>query len=149
MKRLSLFLCTILLSINSFAADIVVSEQHVRATPPHSKNSAAFLTITNTTERSVKLVAANSDISERIELHTHIKEDGMMKMRQVNSVLIDANNSTALQPGGYHIMFLGLKSDLTEGQNVKIALYFDNGDEITIDAPVKKINMSHDKKHTK
>ena len=75
MKRLSLLLCTLLLSVNSFAASIQVSNEYIRATPPHAKNSAAFLTITNTTDKDIKLVAANSDISERIELHTHLNLD--------------------------------------------------------------------------
>lgn len=144
MKRLLLLACACLLSINSFASDLTVSDQYIRATPPHAKNSASFLTITNHTNTNIKLVGASSDIAKRVELHNHIKEDGMMKMRQVEAVQITANSSTSLQPGGYHIMFLGLNNNLTEGQSVKVTLYFDNGNELNIDAPVKKIN-SHKK----
>ena len=74
----------------------------------------------------------------------------MMKMRQVESIIIDANSSTSLQPGGYHVMFLGLKNDLTEGQTVDITLYFDNGEQIKVSTPVQKITTNHeisDKKH--
>jgi len=70
-----------------------------------------------------------------------------MKMRQVKEVVIKANSHVMLQPGGYHVMFLGLKGDLKEGQNVNITLYFDNGNEVNIDAPVQKISMSHKKMH--
>jgi copper(I)-binding protein len=147
MNRLILFLFATLLSTTIFASNLIVSDQYVRATPPHTKNSAAFLTLKNGTRNDIKLVSANSDIAERTELHTHTKENGMMKMRQVENILIKANSSTILQPGGYHIMFLGLKNDLAEGQIVNITLYFDNGEEIAIKAPIKKINMSHDKKH--
>ncbi|TEW55695.1 copper chaperone PCu(A)C [Psychromonas sp. RZ22] len=152
MKRLTLLLGSLLLSANIFAAGLQVSDQYVRATPPHAKNSAAFFTIKNDTDKSVKLIKAESDIADRVELHNHVKEDGMMKMRQVDAVVVEANASNSLQPGGYHVMFLGLKKALSEGEIVKIALSFDNGDKVTIDAPVKKINMSHnmsDKKHHK
>ena len=136
-----------MLSINSFASELLISNQHVRATPPHSKNSAAFLTITNKTNNKIKLISATSDIAERVELHTHIKADGMMKMRQVKEIPIAANDSVSLQPGGYHVMFLGLKNNLKVGQIVNITLYFSNNDKVNIDAPVQKINMSHKKEH--
>ena len=145
MKRLSLLLCTLVLSVNSFAAGLEVSNEYIRATPPHTKNSAAFLTITNTTDKGIKLVAASSDISERVELHTHLKEDGMMKMRQVDSILIEANSSTTLQPGSFHIMFLGIKDELLEGQLARLTLSFDNGEEMTFYTAVKKINTEHAK----
>jgi len=160
MKRFSLLLCSLVFSLNCFSQaleehaqpaenqDVSIDKQYVRATPPHAKNSAAFLMLTNNTDKEIKLVAVSSDIAERVELHNHIKEDGMMKMRQVEEVTIAANGNTSLQPGGYHVMFLGLKKDLTEGENVDIRLFFDNGDELNIEAPVKKINMSNKKKHT-
>lgn len=143
MKKLITAFLGLLLSINVYAQDIVVSDAYVRATPPHTKNSAAFLTLTNQQDKSIKLVAASSDIAERVELHNHIHEDGVMKMRQVEAITIPAKASTRLQPGGYHVMFLGLKEQLNLEQEVKFNLYFDNGDELTITAPVKKINMMH------
>jgi len=145
MKPLSILLCALLFSINSFANGLEVTEQHVRATPPHTKNTAAFLQLTNSTDKDIKLIAASSDIAERVELHSHINEDGMMKMRQVEAILVAKKSNTLLQPGGYHVMFLGLKQDLKEGESVKFTLYFDNGDEIKIDAPVKKIKMMQNK----
>ena len=150
MKYLSTLLISLILSTSAFASELSISEEYVRATPPHTKNSAAFLTITNNTSKNIKLVSATSNIAERVELHNHIKEDGMMKMRQVNSVMLKAHSTTALQPGGYHVMFLGLKNNLSEGNKVNFTLYFDNGDEITLNAPVKKItmsSMSHKTKH--
>lgn len=132
------------------ATDLTVSNQYVRATPPHVKNSAAFLTLTNNTDKNINLVSVSSDIADRVELHNHISEDGLMKMRQVETIMIQKHSSTSLQPGGYHVMFLGLKNDLVVGQSVNISLYFDNGEKVEIAAPVQKITMSHnttEKKH--
>ena len=136
-----LFTGLLLLSTQVFANLLTVEDAYVRATPPNSKNSAAFMVIKNTSKKEVKLIAAGSDIADRVELHNHIKADGMMKMRQVDDIIIKAESSVSLQPGGYHVMFLNLKQPLKEGQFVALALYFDNGEQIKFDAPIKKINM--------
>ncbi|MGB5446214.1 MAG: copper chaperone PCu(A)C [Psychromonas sp.] len=136
-----LFTGLLLLSTQAFANLLTVEDAYVRATPPNSKNSAAFMVIKNTDIKEVKLIAAKSDIADRVELHTHINEDGMMKMRQVAEIIIKAEDAVLLQPGGYHVMFLNLKQPLKEGQSVAISLYFDNGEQIDIKAPIKKIGM--------
>jgi copper(I)-binding protein len=137
-----------LLFSNMINAEVFsIENAHVRATPPHSKNSAAFMEIHNNSALSQKLIAASSDIAERVELHSHIMSDGMMKMRQVDAIDVDANGTAILRPGSFHVMFLGLKSPLVEGESVKIQLYFDNGDEVVIDAPIKKIMTKKKMKH--
>jgi copper(I)-binding protein len=150
MKHLTLLICTLLLSVNSFAKEIDIDNPYARATPPHTVNSATFFNIVNNTDKNVELVAAKSDVAERTELHNHVNEDGMMKMRQVEKVMINAHGQTTLQPGGYHVMLLGLKAPLIEGQTINLTLYFDNGDEVKLTVPVQKITMSQtmsDKKH--
>ena len=136
---ISLFISTI-----TIAAPLTVSQSYVRETPPHAKNSAAFMQINNNSSSDIKLIAAVSEISDHVELHTHISEDGLMKMRQVKEILIAAEDKTTLQPGGYHVMFIGLKNGLKADNTVTIKLYFDNGEEVIVQAPVKKI-MSHKK----
>lgn len=143
MKLINSLLLTGTLLLSGFvnADTFSVDNAHVRATPPHTKNSAAFMVINNNGDKQAKLVAATSNIADRVELHSHIMSDGMMKMRQVDEIIIEANNHVELRPGSFHVMFLGLKSPLKEGENVTFNLYFDNGDEVIIDAPIKKITM--------
>ncbi|MFT6928408.1 MAG: copper(I)-binding protein [Psychromonas sp.] len=131
----------LLLSAQSFANPLTVEDLYVRATPPNSKNSAAFMVIKNTAKKDIKLIAAGSDIASRVELHNHVMDNGLMKMRQVKEIIIKAESSVALQPGGYHVMFLNLKQPLKEGQSVTLSLSFDNGQQLTVDAPVKKIKI--------
>lgn len=136
----SLFLTTtLLLSCLANATTFSVEDAYIRATPPHTQNTAAFMHINNNSDKSLKLVAASSDIAERVELHSHTMSDGMMKMRQVDDIAINANAYTELRPGSFHVMFFGLKAPLAEGTTIKLKLYFDNGDEIIVDAPVKKL----------
>jgi len=142
MKSFWFVILTFVFSANSMANDLMISGEYVRATPPHTKNTAAFFTINNHSGKAVKLISASSKIADRVELHTHLKENGLMKMRQVQSVAIAPHSHVSLQPGGYHVMFLGLKKGLNEGQTVAMTLRFDNGETIRINAPVQKIKMS-------
>jgi len=129
----------LLISTQLLASPLSVEDLYIRATPPNSKNSAAFMVIKNTDKKEIKLIAAGSDIADRVELHHHLMEDGLMKMRQVEEIMIKADSSLALQPGGYHVMFFNLKQPLKEGQSVSLSLSFDNGQQLKFDAPVKKI----------
>ena len=151
MRLLNSILLTSFLLLSSMvnAETFTVEDAYVRATPPHTANSAAFMQIHNNTDTSRKLIAASSDVSDRVELHSHIMSDGMMKMRQVEAIEVNANESAILRPGSFHVMFLGLKSPLSEGESVKINLYFDNGDEIVVNAPIKKITSKKTMKHDK
>lgn len=131
----------LLISTQLFATPLIVKDLYIRATPPNSKNSAAFMVIKNTDKKGIKLIAAGSNIADRVELHQHVMEDGLMKMRQVEEIMIKAGGSVALQPGGYHVMFLNLKQPLKEGESVTLSLSFDNGQQLTFDAPIKKIKI--------
>ena len=129
----------LLISTQLFASPLIVEDLYIRATPPNSKNSAAFMVIKNADKKEIKLLAAGSKIADRVELHHHVMEDGLMKMRQVEEIIIKAGSSVTLQPGGYHVMFFNLKQPLKEGQSISLSLTFDNGEQLTVDAPVQKI----------
>jgi hypothetical protein len=117
-----------------------IENPYVRLLPPNTPNTGAFLKIKNTTGEDRKLISAESDICEKVELHTHIKNEKMMKMRKVENVPIPNNAGVELKPGSYHIMLMKLKKDLTEGQKVTIKLTFDNNTQKTIQAEVKKMS---------
>ena len=121
---------------------ISVVEPYIRAMPPGQAVTAMFLNLNNTSADSHALIKAESDASKNVELHQHKMQDGMMKMGQVAEIELTPNKSTALKPGGYHIMLIGLKNDLAEGQNVDVNLVFKDGSSIKIQAPVKKIQTN-------
>ena len=122
-------------------------QAYIRAMPPGQEVTAAFLKLVNNSDRACKVTGGSSPIATDIQIHEHRHSDGMMKMRQVEEIEINANDSTTLRPGSFHVMFLGLKSPLVEGESVKLNLYFDNGDEVMIDAPIKKITSKKKMKH--
>ncbi|MCG6200258.1 copper chaperone PCu(A)C [Psychromonas antarctica] len=140
MKSIILLLLasTLFISNSAFANLLAVDKGFARATPPHAKNGAAFMMIHNAAKNDINLIAASSDIAERVELHNHVMQDGLMKMRQVKQISIPAGGQQKLQPGGYHIMFLHLKQQLKDGESVAIQLHFDNGEILSVTLPIKK-----------
>lgn len=129
-----------LLCLSAFAqAEITVENPYVRAVPPGQVNSAAFMQLNNSGSEQVALISASSTIAKNVELHNHINADGVMKMRQVDKITIAANGTASLQPGGYHIMLIGLNQDLTEGQEIDLKLQFSDNSEQALTIPVQKV----------
>ncbi|HFU2265989.1 TPA: copper chaperone PCu(A)C [Campylobacter jejuni] len=116
-----------LFAVNLWAVnDIEVKNAFVKQTPPHSQNSAIFLTIFNNTNKDIALISAKSDISEVSELHTHIHKDGKIMMQKIPEIIIKAHSSTELKSGGYHIMLLKLKKPIIKDTKVNLDLKFNN-----------------------
>lgn len=127
-------------------ATVTVTDAYARAVPPGQPNSAIFLTLTNGTLEPRALVAGKSPSAEVVELHTHIHEDGMMRMRRVERIDVPAGGSVSLEPGGLHLMLIGLKGNLTPGDQVDLTLSFDDGTQAQVLAPVRRVEpmkMSH------
>lgn len=145
-KRFTLFglffttLCQIA-AAGSVADNIMVDDPYVRAVPPGQPNSASFMTLHNKGENGSALIAVSSPAAEVVELHTHIMEEGMMRMRKVDKIDLPAGGAVKLQPGGFHVMMIGLKQKLIPDEKVSLTLNFDDGSSLDVDAPVRKLQM--------
>ncbi|MBP2699888.1 copper chaperone PCu(A)C [Photobacterium lucens] len=105
--------------------------------PLTSQVAAAFITIKNHTSTDDELLSVSSPIANKTELHEHLHQDGMMKMRQVSSIPITANSETLLKPGGFHIMFFDLKQVPELGEIFPMTLTFKNAGRITVNVKVE------------
>ena len=123
----------------SHAHEVEVKDAWARATPGKAVNGAAFLTIENESPHAEKLIKATADVADRVELHTHLMENGVMKMRQVKDIPIPEYGTTALKPGSYHIMLLGLKAPLKEGTTFPLTLTFESAGTKTVTVTVKGV----------
>ena len=123
------------------AENMMIVDPYVRAVPPGQTVSACFMQLKNNSSMAHAIVKASSDVAKVVELHTHTHENGMMMMRQVEKMDIPANGETTLQPGGLHIMLIGLHNELKLDQKVSITLEFEDGSKKQIEAPVRKIMM--------
>lgn len=116
--------------------DIQISDAWVRAAD-QGDNSAGYLIINNNGDADT-LIAVASDIATSTELHTVEKSDGVMRMRPVTGgIRIPAQEIQLLQPGGYHIMFIGLNRDLTTEERIEVTLTFAQAGEVTVPIPVR------------
>lgn len=120
------------------ADNVTLGDPYVRLVPPGQNVTGAFVVFKNGDDKDHKVVKADSAAAKVSELHTHVNEGGMMKMRPVKDIEIKAKGETALQPGGLHIMLIDLKQALKEGENVAITVTFEDGSSKKFDAPVRK-----------
>ena len=131
-----------------FGADVEIDGAYARASIPNVPNSAAFFVIKNNSDKDIAITSANSDIAEKNELHTHIKENKMMKMMKIEKLVVPAKSSLELKSGGDHVMLIGLKKELKAGDEISLELSFSDGDKKSIKVPVKDlVSTMHKMQH--
>jgi copper(I)-binding protein len=120
------------------SAQMQVEDPYARAASAAAISGAAFMAVTNPTDTDDRIVAARSDVAERVELHTHIQtDDGVMRMVEVeDGIPLPAGETVMLQRGGLHVMFLGLTRPLNHGDEVEITLEFEHAEPLTVTVPV-------------
>jgi len=125
-------------------AEILIEDPWVRAVPPSSGATAAFMKVTNTGGGNVTLVEARADIAKDVRPMVTTKKqiDGheVSGMEFVDSFAIAGGKSRVLEPGGDHIMLMKLSSVPAAGTSVKLTLVFDGATgrrEIRVEAPVR------------
>jgi len=136
MKYSKLCFALFFASVAVQAQDILVEEPWARESPPGVQNGAAYMSLVNQSSDTDRLVSASAPVSETVELHTHLMEEGVMKMRQVKAIEVAPSSATVLQPGGLHVMFIGLGEPLVAGESFPLTLNFENAGEITVEVPV-------------
>ena len=129
-------------------AKVEAVDGYVRLLPPGSPNTAAFMVLKNDADQPVKLVAAASAAAGHAELHTHLHENGVMKMRQVENIEIPAKGEAVLKPGSLHIMLFEVGT-LSEQTPFPLTLTMDDGQKLDLSLPVKPIEPMAEMKHMK
>ena len=113
---------------------IEISGSFTRATLPNAPVGGGFLTLTNNGTKDDRLISANSAIAGQTQIHEMAMQGDVMKMRQLTEgLVIPAGATVALEPGGLHLMFMGLKEAIAEGAIVPVELTFEKAGTITVD----------------
>jgi copper(I)-binding protein len=119
---------------------IEIAHPWSRATPPGAATGAGYLGLTNGGTEADRLVGLSSPVAAKVEVHQMSVTDGIMKMGAVEGGLdIPAGGTVALQPGGYHLMLMGLTRPLVEGERVPVTLVFDKAGPVEVELAVDKI----------
>lgn len=124
-------------------AHIEISDAYARPTLAGQTQGGAFLTIKNSGTQKTTLVSAQVEpnIAKSVELHQHIHENGMMKMREIKGgIPLSAGETVQLKPGGLHIMFFDLQQPLTQGKVFPMTLQFSNSPSQTVQVKVRKMD---------
>ena len=147
-KLFSILVAGALLSSGSLGAraqelssgQLTIDHPWARATAASQRNGAAYMTIHNKGSLPDRLVAAAAEVSERVELHNHeIDAQGVARMRQVTGgIELPPGQAVALQPGGLHVMLLGLGGPLEDGQSFPLRLRFEKAGEVTVEVSIEK-----------
>lgn len=148
MNKKSLLISSLLLTFSQLSfAEVEAQGAYARETAPSATTSAVFVKLTNSESADISLVSASASAAGKVELHDMIMDGDMMKMRQVEKIVVPANGTTELKPGGFHVMLFDLTGPLKEGENISVQLNFSNQQTLSFDAPIKKVMMgmkSHD-----
>ncbi|MDT8856934.1 copper chaperone PCu(A)C [Paracoccaceae bacterium Fryx2] len=126
-------------ALPAFAAeDVMIVDPYARVSTMMSASGAAFMVIENRAATDDRLLSAASDVAEKVELHTHVEDaNGVMQMIEVpEGFVIPAAGSHALERGGDHVMFLGLKRPLKHGDIVTVTLTFEQAGAVVVEVPV-------------
>ena len=104
---------------------------------------AYTITITNTGTTPDRLVSAKSAAAGAVQVHEMKMEGNVMRMREVDGGLAIAPGATVtLAPGGLHIMLMGLKAPLRQGEKVPLTLVFEKAGSIDVELAVMPLGAS-------
>lgn len=119
--------------------DLHIGHPWARPTPPSAKNGALYMEIRNNGAQADTLTGVKTALAPTVELHATLNEDGVMKMRRVeNGVEVPAGGAVKFEPGGLHVMLVGLTEPLKEGARYPVTLMFQKAGEIAAEIAVEK-----------
>ena len=109
--------------------------------PPNAPNVAAYFVVHNNGQQDDRLLGVDSPISDDVQLHEHIKTAaGLLKMQQVQSVAVPADQDLTFAPSAYHVMLMQPRdrSLLSDGKRFPLTLHFERAGDITVEVCVQK-----------
>jgi hypothetical protein len=136
--RVSLLLLAALAFAPAYAGsdEVIVDEAWSRASIGTSRPGVVYMTIRNEGNESRKLGAVTTDLAARAEIHqTSTNERGVSSMSRVEELEVPAGSSVALEPGGLHVMLMGLQRSMKRGESFSLTLVLDEG-VVEVEVPI-------------
>ncbi|MCU0839063.1 MAG: copper chaperone PCu(A)C [Rhodospirillales bacterium] len=115
-----------------------------RATAGAAANGAAYMVISTSGNEADQLIGATSPVAATVELHTHVMEGDVMRMRPVKAIEVNAGEPAVLKPGGLHVMLIGLRAPLKQGASFPLTLTFAKSGTVTVNVDVEGPGAGHD-----
>ena len=125
------------------AGDITIEKPWSRATPKGAPVGVGYFVIHNHGAAADKLTGGSADFAAGVSVHQMASENGVMRMRDVPGGLdVPANGEVKLTPGGYHLMFTGLKRPLKKGESVQATLTFEHAGNVSVTFEVSGVGAA-------
>lgn len=129
------------------AGAISVVDPWARASAGMARTGAAYARLVNTGDTEDRLISAASPVAEKVEIHTHIQEGNVLRMREVEAIPLPPGTTVTLEPGGYHLMLMGLERRLEKGERVPGTLVFERAGTVAVEFQVEGV-AAHSPGHT-
>ncbi|MGE0734451.1 MAG: copper chaperone PCu(A)C [Alphaproteobacteria bacterium] len=121
---------------NRTVGNVTISDPWVRAAK--TQTSAAYVMIDNKGTAKDRLIGASSPAADRVELHTTEMDGDVARMKKLDGIELPPGQHVMFRPGGMHIMLIGVKRPLEEGQSIKLTLQFEKAGNVELDVAVRK-----------
>jgi len=132
-------------AIEHGSAFVQITDATIRAVPPGAANTAVYFTIKNLTNAPMVLERVTLPIAGRVELHKTEIDGDISRMVRQKSVTIAPNSKLNFNPGGLHVMLMGMKKAPMQGDIIPLTLYFNEDRNVTVKAVVKmQMDMSQE-----
>ena len=112
-----------------------VAAAWIRATPPGATTAAAYMTLTSSGPAD-RLLGAATPAADAVEIHTNVVESGVTRMERLSELAVPSGAAVRLEPGGAHLMLIGLAAPLAPGTNVTLSLRFATAGTVELEVPV-------------
>lgn len=130
------------------AGSIEVIHPWARPTVTAQQPGAAYFALRNTGAEADRLIGAFPiAFAEIAELHTHINDEGVMRMRAIDYVEIPAGETVLFEPGGLHVMLYGLDAPLSEGRLLGLILEFEKAGRVEVAVLVETRTLTDVRHH--
>ncbi len=116
---------------------IVVEDAFIYELPPNQIRAAAYMRLTNNSDKMQALNYIHSPVAENVEVHRMFYQDGMMQMRPVQRLKLNPGESKQLESGGFHLMIMGVYEPFKAGDHFDITLEFETGHVVTVPVEVR------------
>jgi copper(I)-binding protein len=128
--------------------DISILHPWARPTAEAAKTGAVYLSVSNRGETADTIVSASTPVADKAEIHEHVEENGVLRMRAVQGGLkLAPGTSAEFKPGGLHIMLFGLKQRLEEGTSFPLTLVFEKAGKLALEVRVQRGPSGDHKAH--
>jgi periplasmic copper chaperone A len=117
-----------------------IRDAWVRESIGPAKTAAGYLELHNGGREAVTVTGVRSDSAARAQLHTTVRDGDVMRMRPLETIAIERGETVVLQPGGMHIMFMGVDEPLRAGMHVDLTVTLSDGSTVLLKAPVRALN---------